>query len=345
MSLRIGVLTGGGDCPGLNAVIRAVVRTSDSRYGSAVVGFQDGWRGLLEDRRVQLSNDDRNDRLLTKGGTMLGTARTHPDVLRAGLDRIRRTLDDNGIDVLIPIGGEGTLTAASWLAEEGVPVVGVPKTIDNDIDCTDVTFGFDTALTIATDAIDRLHSTAESHQRVMIVEVMGRHAGWIALNSGLASGAHMVLIPEVPFDVEELCRLIKRRFQRGHSSFIVVVAEGAKPAEGSMELRVGGTDEFGHERFTGVAHQLGVEIEKRINKEVRTTVLGHVQRGGTPTPADRVLATRYGVNAADAAHAGKVGQMVSLRGTQIGLVPLADAVKQLKRVPRERYDDAAEFFG
>jgi hypothetical protein len=213
--MRIGVLTGGGDCPGLNAVIRAVVRTCDARYGSSVVGFQDGWRGLLENRRMQLKNDDRNDRLLLKGGTVLGTARVHPDKLRAGLDQIKQTLDDNGIDVLIPIGGEGTLTAAHWLSEENVPVVGVPKTIDNDIDCTDVTFGHDTALMVATDAIDRLHSTAESHQRVMLVEVMGRHAGWIALNAGLASGAHMTLIPEQPFDIEEVCRLVKRRFQRG----------------------------------------------------------------------------------------------------------------------------------
>ena len=251
--MRIGVLTGGGDCPGLNAVIRAVVRTCDARYGSSVVGFQDGWRGLLENRRIQLHNDDRNDRLLAKGGTILGTARTHPDILRAGLSQIKQTLDDNGIDVLIPIGGEGTLTAAHWLAEENVPVVGVPKTIDNDIDCTDVTFGHDTALMVATDAIDRLHSTAESHQRVMLVEVMGRHAGWIALNAGLASGAHMTLIPEQPFDIEDVCRLVKRRFQRGDSHFICVEAEGAKPVAGSIALREGGTDEFGHERFTGVA--------------------------------------------------------------------------------------------
>ncbi|MBJ7336275.1 ATP-dependent 6-phosphofructokinase [Mycolicibacterium sp.] len=343
--MRIGVLTGGGDCPGLNAVIRAVVRTSDARYGSSVVGFLDGWRGLLEDRRVQLKNDDRNDRLLAKGGTMLGTARVNPEKLRAGLDQIKQTLEDNGIDVLIPIGGEGTLTAAHWLSEENVPVVGVPKTIDNDIDCTDVTFGFDTALTVATEAIDRLHSTAESHQRVMLVEVMGRHAGWIALSAGMASGAHMTLIPEQPFDVEEVCRLVKSRFQRGDSHFICVVAEGAKPAEGSMQLRDGGIDEFGHQRFTGVAQQLAVEIEKRMKKEVRTTVLGHVQRGGTPTPYDRVLATRFGVNAADAAHAGEYGMMVSLRGQDIGRVALADAVKQLKLVPQSRYDDAAEFFG
>ncbi|CAN5431469.1 ATP-dependent 6-phosphofructokinase [soil metagenome] len=343
--MRIGVLTGGGDCPGLNAVIRAVVRTCDARYGSSVVGFLDGWRGLLEDRRVQLKNDDRNDRLLAKGGTMLGTARVNPDKLRAGLDQIKQTLEDNGIDVLIPIGGEGTLTAAHWLSEEDVPVVGVPKTIDNDIDCTDVTFGFDTALTVATEAIDRLHSTAESHQRVMLVEVMGRHAGWIALSAGMASGAHMTLIPEQPFDVEEVCRLVKARFQRGDSHFICVVAEGAKPAAGSMQLRDGGIDEFGHQKFTGVAQQLAIEIEKRMKKEVRTTVLGHVQRGGTPTPYDRVLATRFGVNAADAAHAGEYGMMVSLRGQEIGRVPLADAVQQLKLVPQSRYDDAAAFFG
>ena len=259
--MRIGVLTGGGDCPGLNAVIRAVVSTCDTRYGSSVVGFLDGWNGLLENRRVQLVNDDRNARLLAKGGTMLGTARTNPERLRAGIGEIKQTLEDNGIDVLIPIGGEGTLTAAHWLTEEGVPVVGVPKTIDNDISCTDVTFGHDTALMIATEAIDRLHSTAESHQRVMLVEVMGRHAGWIALNSGLASGAHMTLIPEQPFDVEEVCRLVKQRFQRGMSHFICVVAEGAKPAEGSMELRSGGVDEFGHERFTGVAQQLANRLE------------------------------------------------------------------------------------
>ncbi len=343
--MRIGVLTGGGDCPGLNAVIRAVVRTCDVRYKSTVVGFLDGWRGLLEDRRIQLANDDRNDRLLGKGGTILGTARVNPDKLRAGLDQIKQTMDDNGIDVLIPIGGEGTLTAAHWLSEENVPVVGVPKTIDNDIDCTDVTFGFDTALTVATEAIDRLHSTAESHQRVMLVEVMGRHAGWIALSAGMASGAHMTLIPEQPFDVEEVCRLVKARFQRGDSHFICVVAEGAKPAAGSMQLRDGGIDEFGHQKFTGVAQQLAVEIEKRMKKEVRTTVLGHVQRGGTPTAYDRVLATRFGVNAADAAHSGEYGMMVSLRGQEIGRVPLAEPVRQLKLVPQSRYDDAAEFFG
>ena len=343
--MRIGILTGGGDCPGLNAVIRAVVRTCDSRYGSSVVGFQDGWRGLLENRRMQLANDDRNDRLLVKGGTILGTARVHPDKLKAGLDQIKETLDENGIDVLIPIGGEGTLTAAHWLSEENVPVVGVPKTIDNDIDCTDVTFGHDTALMVATDAIDRLHSTAESHQRVMLVEVMGRHAGWIALNAGLASGAHMTLIPEQPFDIDEVCRLVKRRFQRGDAHFICVVAEGAKPAEGSMELMQGRYRRVRSRAVHRRGRPAGVRGGEAHQKEVRVTVLGHVQRGGTPTAYDRVLATRFGVNAADAAHAGEYGQMVSLRGQDIGRVPLADAVRQLKLVPQSRYDDAAAFFG
>ncbi len=345
-AMRIGVLTGGGDCPGLNAVIRAVVRTANGRYGDAIVGFEDGWRGLLEDRKIRIHNDDRTDRLLAKGGTMLGTARTNPEVLREGLGRIEQTLDDNGIDALIPIGGEGTLTAASWLADEGVPVVGVPKTIDNDIDCTDVTFGHDTALSIATEAIDRLHTTAESHQRVMLVEVMGRHAGWIALNSGIAAGAHLTLVPEEPFDVAQVCAMIKSRFQRGDKHFICVVAEGAHPAPDSgFALREGGIDEFGHERFTGVAQQLGAEIERRIGKEVRTTVLGHVQRGGSPTPYDRILATRFGVHAAEAVHAGHFGMMVALHGTTIGLVPLAEATKQLKRVPAERMREAQAFFG
>jgi 6-phosphofructokinase 1 len=321
------------------------VRTSDVRYGSTVVGFLDGWRGLLEDRRIQLANDDRNDRLLAKGGTMLGTARVNPDKLRAGLPQIKQTLEDNGIDVLIPIGGEGTLTAAHWLSEENVPVVGVPKTIDNDIDCTDVTFGHDTALQVATEAIDRLHSTAESHQRVMLVEVMGRHAGWIALNSGLASGAHMTLIPEQPFDVEEVCRLVKQRFVRGDSHFICVVAEGAKPSEGSMSLRQGGMDEFGHEKFTGVAAQLAVEVEKRIKKEVRVTVLGHVQRGGTPTAFDRVLSTRFGIAAIDAVHDGDFGKMVALRAGEIVRVPLDDATGELKLVDDDLYDVARAFFG
>ncbi|AGL28458.1 6-phosphofructokinase [Mycobacterium tuberculosis CAS/NITR204] len=342
--MRIGVLTGGGDCPGLNAVIRAVVRTCHARYGSSVVGFQNGFRGLLENRRVQLHNDDRNDRLLAKGGTMLGTARVHPDKLRAGLPQIMQTLDDNGIDVLIPIGGEGTLTAASWLSEENVPVVGVPKTIDNDIDCTDVTFGHDTALTVATEAIDRLHSTAESHERVMLVEVMGRHAGWIALNAGLASGAHMTLIPEQPFDIEEVCRLVKGRFQRGDSHFICVVAEGAKPAPGTIMLREGGLDEFGHERFTGVAAQLrrGREAHQQgcPGDGVGPHPAGWYSDRLRPSAGHPIRGERRRRRAC-----GRVGQMVTLRGQDIGRVPLADAVRKLKLVPQSRYDDAAAFFG
>lgn len=343
--MRIGILTGGGDCPGLNAVIRSVVRTAHDRHGSAVVGFRDGWRGLLEDRSVELEAGDRIDRILTRGGTILGTARVNPATLRAGLGRIRETLRANGVDALIPIGGEGTLAAGHWLSESGVPVVGVPKTIDNDIGGTDYTFGFDTAVSVASDAIDRLHTTAESHQRVMLVEVMGRHAGWIALHAGMATGAHLTLVPEAPFDVAQVCALVERRFQRGDAHFIAVVAEGATPLPGSMALREGGVDEFGHQRFTGVADQLGAEIERRLGKEVRTTVLGYIQRGGTPTPFDRVLATRFGAAAAAAVDRGEFGQMVALHGTEIELVPLAEAVRTLRRVPPERYDEAAAFFG
>ncbi|EOM76222.1 ATP-dependent 6-phosphofructokinase [Rhodococcus rhodnii] len=342
--MRIGVLTGGGDCPGLNAVIRSIVRRAAQEYDSSVVGFRDGWRGLLEDSHRELAADERIDRILTRGGTILGTARVNPKRLRDGLPQIRKTLQDNGVDALIPIGGEGTLTAAHWLAESGVPVVGVPKTIDNDIDRTDVTFGFDTALTVATEAIDRLHTTAESHQRVMLVEVMGRHAGWIALHAGLAGGAHLTLIPEVPFDVADVCDRIARRFERGDKHFICVVAEGAMPLAGSMQFREGGIDEFGHKIFTGVAQQLGDEIERRIGMEVRSTVLGYTQRGGTPTAYDRVLATRFGLHATDAVHAGDFGTMVALHGTSIDLVPLADATRELKTVPRERYAESVALF-
>jgi ATP-dependent phosphofructokinase / diphosphate-dependent phosphofructokinase len=342
--LRIGVLTGGGDCPGLNAVIRSVVRTASTRYGSEVVGFRDGWRGLLEDRTTPL-DIAAVDGLLTRGGTTLGSARVAPERLNAELPQMKDVLATHGIDVLIPIGGEGTLTAAHLLSEAGVPVVGIPKTIDNDIDETDLTFGFDTAVSIATEMIDRLHTTAESHQRVLLVEVMGRHAGWIALHAGLASGAHVTLVPEEPFDVEQVCRLVTERFDRGDSHVIGVVAEGATPLPGTMELRDGGVDEFGHRRFTGVAQQLGDELERRTGKEVRTTVLGHVQRGGTPTSFDRVLATRFGLHATIAAHEGNHGQMVALRGTEIELVPLEKAVSRLKTVTRSRLAETAAFTG
>jgi ATP-dependent phosphofructokinase / diphosphate-dependent phosphofructokinase len=342
--VRIGILTGGGDCPGLNAVIRSVVRTATGHYGSEVLGFRDGWRGLLEDRTTPL-DVAAVDGLLTRGGTTLGSARVAPEKLHAGLARMTGVLAAHGVDVLIPIGGEGTLTAAHLLSEAGVPVVGIPKTIDNDIDGTDLTFGFDTAVSIATDLIDRLHTTAESHQRVLLVEVMGRHAGWIALHAGLAAGAHLTLVPEAPFDVAEVAKIVEDRFARGDTHVIGVVAEGAGPLPGTMPVRDGGVDEYGHRRFTGVAQQLGEELERRTGKEVRTTVLGHVQRGGTPTSFDRVLATRFGLHATIAAHEGRHGQMVALRGTEIELVPLAQAVARLKTVTPSRLAETAAFTG
>lgn len=344
--MRIGMLTAGGDCPGLNAVIRAVVRTSRAAYDSPVLGFMDGWAGLVYDRARPLYDDEAIDRLLLRGGTVLGTGRLNPDILTASLPQIKATLARHSIDVLIAIGGDGTLTAANWLHEEGIPVVGVPKTIDNDVAATDYTFGFDTAVSIAADAIDRLHTTAESHERVMLVEVMGRHAGWIAMHAGLAAGAHMIVIPEVPFDIDAVCKVMKRRFQMGENYGICVVAEGAVPApDTGMSLDDGGTDEFGHQVFTGVAQQMSAEIKKRMNRDVRTTVLGHIQRGGTPTAYDRVLATRYGVHAAHLAHSGGTGKMVSLRGEDIVSVPLKDAISVLKTVPESRYQEAAALFG
>jgi 6-phosphofructokinase 1 len=268
-----------------------------------------------------------------------------PEKLREGVAQMKGVLAAHGVDVLIPIGGEGTLTAAHLLSQAGVPVVGVPKTIDNDIDGTDLTFGFDTAVSIATEMIDRLHTTAESHQRVLLVEVMGRHAGWIALHAGLAAGAHLTLVPEQPFDVAEVATIVEGRFDRGDTHVIGVVAEGASPQPGTMPLRDGGVDEYGHRRFTGVAQQLGEELERRTGKEERTTVLGHVQRGGTPTSFDRVLATRFGLHATIAAHEGAHGQMVALRGTEIERVPLARAVARLKTVPPRRMAETGAFTG
>lgn len=340
------MLTAGGDCPGLNAVIRAVVRTSRSEFDSPVIGFQDGWVGLVNDDARPLYDDEAIDRLLLRGGTILGTGRLNPKTLVASLPQIKHTLERHAIDVLIAIGGDGTLTAAHWLHTEGIPVVGVPKTIDNDVAATDCTFGFDTAVSIATEAIDRLHTTAESHERVMLVEVMGRHAGWIALHAGLASGAHMIVIPEVPFDIDAVCKVMKRRFQMGENYGICVVAEGAVPAEGTaMQLSDGGVDQFGHQVFTGVGQQMAAAIRERMDKDVRTTVLGHIQRGGTPTPYDRVLATRYGVHATHLAHSGKAGHMVALRGEEIVAVPLNDAISVHKSVPVSRYEEAAALFG
>jgi 6-phosphofructokinase 1 len=342
--MRIGVLTGGGDCPGLNAVIRAIVRKGIDRYGHAIVGFRDGWRGPLENAYNELTIESTRG-ILPRGGTILGSSRTNPFKHDGGAERIRDNLRGLHLDGLIAIGGEDTLGAAARLSEMGMNVIGVPKTIDNDLGATDVTFGFDTALQVATEAIDRLHTTAESHHRIMIVEVMGRHAGWIALHSGLAGGADVILIPERPFDIEEVCRLIRRRHARGRYFSIVVAAEGATPVEGTLELVTTGTDEFGHARLGGIGQLLEREIEERTGFESRATVLGHIQRGGTPTAFDRVLATRLGVAAIDAATDGKWGQMPALRGTKIQLVSLSEAVAELKTVPADEYETAEAFFG
>ena len=343
--VRIGVLTGGGDCPGLNAVIRAIVRRGIDDHGHEIVGFRDGWRGPIEGVHEDLTIESTRG-ILPRGGTILRSSRTNPFKRDDGPELIRATLDSTGLEGLIAIGGEDTLGAAARLhGEHGLPIIGVPKTIDNDLAGTDMTFGFDTAVQIATDAIDRLHTTAESHNRVMIVEVMGRHAGWIALHSGLAGGADVILIPERPFDIEEVCRLIQRRHSRGRYFSIVVVAEGAVPEEGTMETMTAGEDEFGHARLGGIGQRLEREIEERTGYESRATVLGHIQRGGTPTAFDRVLATRLGLAAVDAADAGRWGMMPALRGTRIVLVPLSEAAASLRTVPVEDYEAAATFFG
>jgi len=341
--MRIGVLTGGGDCPGLNAVIRAVVRKGAGVYGHKFVGFRDGWRGPLEGIVMPLGIPQVRG-ILPRGGTILGSSRTNPCKVAGGVERIIATLSEQGIDALIAIGGEDTLGVARRLYDEGVRVIGVPKTIDNDLAATDYTFGFDTAVNIAMEAIDRLHTTAESHHRAVIVEVMGRHAGWIALHAGMAGGANVVLIPERPFDVVEVCDLVERRFET-HYSPILVVAEGATPKESTMSLQDGELDAFGHVRLGGIGQLLAEEIEKRTGKESRAVVLGHIQRGGTPTAFDRVLATRFGLAAIDAAQEGAFGQMVALRGTDIVRVPLAEATEQLKTVPLERYAEVEVFFG
>lgn len=343
--MRLATLTSGGDCPGLNAVIRGIVRTANAEYGSTVIGYLDGWVGLMEDRRVDLYDDAYIDSILNRGGTILGTGRLHPDKFKAGIDQIKANLADAEVDALIAIGGEGTLKGAKWLSDNGIPVVGVPKTIDNDVAATDYTFGFDTAVSVATDAIDRLHTTAESHNRILIVEVMGRHVGWIALHSGMAGGAHYTVIPEEPFDIAEICKAMERRFQMGEKYGIIVVAEGATPKEGTMDAGLGEEDEFGHITFTGMGQIIGDEIHRRLGYDVRTTVLGHTQRGGTPTAYDRVLATRYGVHAARAAHDGNFDTCVALHGEDIDLVPLEEAVAHLKRVPEDRYKTARSLFG
>ncbi len=341
--IRIGLLTGGGDCPGLNAAIRALVRKG-TRLGDEMVGFRHGWRGLIEGDSVDLTVANTRG-ILHRGGTILGTSRTNPYRHEGGVDALRATVAASRIDALVAIGGEDTLGVAARLGADGVKVVGVPKTIDNDLSATDVTIGFDTAVQTACDAIDRLHTTAESHDRVMVIEVMGRHAGWLALWSGLGGGADVILVPERPFDLDEVCEQLHRRHARGAGFSIIVVAEGAEPREGTLVVAEPGVDEFGHVRLGGIGTMLGPEIERRTGYETRVTILGHVLRGGSPTVMDRVLATRLGLDAIDAIHDGDFMTMTALHGTEIARVPIVDAVRELKTVPPALLDDAAVFFG
>jgi len=342
--MRVGVLTGGGDCPGLNAVIRAVVRKGVEVYGFEFVGFRDGWRGPLENVTCELGVAEVRG-VLPRGGTVLGSSRTNPFKVDGGVERIKANLAANDVDALVAIGGEDTLGVATKLADLGVNVVGVPKTIDNDLSGTDFTFGFDTAVNIAMEAIDRLHTTAESHHRVLVVEVMGRHAGWIALHSGLAGGANIVLIPEKPFDIDKVCAYVEERFKKQYAP-IVVVSEGAVPLDGGdMTLVSGEKDAFGHVRLGGIGDRLANEIEQRTGKEARAVVLGHVQRGGTPTAFDRWLATRFGLQAITAVAEKDFGKMVALRGKDIVRVPLIEGTGELKTVSPEEYAEAEVFFG
>jgi ATP-dependent phosphofructokinase / diphosphate-dependent phosphofructokinase len=349
--MRVGVLTGGGDCPGLNAVIRAVVRTGVAEHDMEFIGFRDGWRGPLEGDTMVLDVAAVRG-ILPRGGTILGSSRTNPTAEsntrdgKTGLERVLENLESLGVDALVAIGGEDTLGVANKLHQAGGKVVGVPKTIDNDLGATDYTFGFDTAVNIAMEAIDRLHTTAESHHRALIVEVMGRHAGWIALHAGIAGGANVILIPEKPFDMEQVCEWVEHRFQTRYAP-IVVVAEGAQPKASATSGGDATVDEFGHVRLVtrGIGQLLADEIEHRTGKEARVAVLGHIQRGGTPTAFDRVLATRFGVHAIRAVADGAFGSMVALRGTDIIRVPLAEATAELKLVPPARYSEAEVFFG
>jgi 6-phosphofructokinase 1 len=341
--MRIGVLTGGGDCPGLNAVIRAVVRKGVDTYGHEFLGFRDGWRGPLEGLTKPLGVAEVRG-ILPRGGTILGSSRTNPFKIDGGVEKIKSNLAELGVDALVAIGGEDTLGVATKLDELGVKVVGVPKTIDNDLGATDFTFGFDTAVNIAMEAIDRLHTTAESHHRTLVVEVMGRHAGWIALHAGLAGGANVILLPERNFDVDQVATYVEKRFQHQYAP-IVVVAEGAQPLEGQMVTQNQVLDAFGHVRLGGIGQWLAESLEAKTGKEARTVVLGHIQRGGTPSAFDRVLATRFGLHAIDAVHEGDFGKMVALRSTDIVRVPLVEATRELKTVPLERYTEAEVFFG
>ncbi|MDQ3979685.1 MAG: 6-phosphofructokinase [Actinomycetota bacterium] len=342
--MRVALLTGGGDCPGLNAVIRAVVRKGERHYRDELFGFCDGWKGVLEGRTVEL-DVERCRGILPRGGTILGTSRTNPYKVDGGPGKVIENLRAARTDALIAIGGEDTLGVAERLSGEGVSIVGVPKTIDNDLNATEVTFGFDTAVQIASDAIDRLHTTAESHDRVMVVEVMGRHAGWIATHAGIAGGAADILVPEEEFDIDEVCDRLRRRHERGRYASIVVVAEGASPKEGTMVTQEDqGTDQFGHVRLGGIGNEVARAIQEKTGFETRVTILGHIQRGGTPTAFDRILATRFGVAAIDAVHDGAFGQMVALHAGQIVRVSLTEAVKEIKTVDRDLYHGVARIF-
>jgi phosphofructokinase-like protein len=349
--LKLGVLTGGGDCPGLNAVIRAVVQSTIKRHDGRVFGIQDGWNGMVEGKVQELTLDSVSG-ILPKGGTILGTSRTNPTRSDAAVERCFATFRQHRLDALVAIGGEDTIGVALELFRRGMPIVGVPKTIDNDLSGTEYTFGFDTAVNIATEAIDRLHTTAESHNRVIVVEVMGRHAGWIAVEAGIAGGADVILVPEVPISVEEVCALINRRHQRGKKFSIVVVAEGARfeekreqEGEGVLILSDAERDAFGHVKLGGIGKLLADAIEERTGFETRYSVLGHIQRGGTPTAFDRVLATRFGVAAVQLAVERQFGRMVALTGRRIVSVDMAEAVRELKTVDMELYDIAKVFFG
>jgi 6-phosphofructokinase 1 len=345
-TVRVGILTGGGDCPGLNAVIRAIVRKGEVVYGDELIGFVDAWDGVMEQRTMPLDVASLRG-MLPRGGTLLGTRRGSPYDVPDGPARVAQAFRDLSLDALVVIGGNGSLSVASQLYNDlGLPIVGVPKTIDNDVAGTDITFGFTTAVQIATDAIDRLHTTAESHDRVMVVEVMGRHSGWIATHAGIAGGATVILIPEQPFDIDEVCDILRRRHDRGRYASIVVVAEGAEPAPGTFPLADKQYDKFGHVRLGGIAETIAREIEDRTGFEARVVLLGHVQRGGTPTAFDRVLSTRYGVAAIDGVHDNAWGTMAAVRGTDIVMVPLAETVGRTRPVDIHLYRDIASvFFG
>ena len=342
--MKVGILSGGGDAPGINAVIRAVVRKGIQNYGYEILGIKDGWAGLLEAKYLTLDLRAASG-ILPRGGSILGTSRTNPFKSEKAPEKIMKSAREAAIEAVIAIGGDDTLGVADKMGKYGLKCVGVPKTIDNDLAGTDYTFGFNTAVSIATEALDRLHTTAETHHRVIILEVMGRYTGWIALEAGIAGGADIVLIPEKPFDIDEVCALIKRRQERGRNFSIIVVAEGAKPKGGVEIVYSESLDEFGHIRLGGIGYYLGKEVEKCLNVETRVVVLGHVQRGGSPTAFDRVLATRFGIAAIDMVHEGKFGHMTAIKGNRIVSVPLKEVVGKRKTVDLELYDIASVFFG